>query len=82
VFQPEAVFLDIGLPGMDGYEVARRLRKTTNSKQALLAAVTGYGAEEDRRRAQEAGFDAHLVKPPDPGAIFRLLAECGDRHRS
>ena len=62
-FQPEVVLLDIGLPGMDGYEVARRLRKSPQGDLPLVAAVSGYGQEEDRRRSQEAGFDEHLLKP-------------------
>jgi signal transduction histidine kinase len=72
-FRPEAVILDIGLPGMDGYEVARRLRGR-GLANAFLVAVTGYGADEDRLRAEEAGFDAHLVKPADPDTLERLLA--------
>jgi CheY-like chemotaxis protein len=76
-FRPEVIFLDIGLPRMDGYEVARRLRGQMGLRDATLVAVTGYGQEEDRRRAEEAGFDAHLVKPADPGALERLLAAAG-----
>jgi PAS domain S-box-containing protein len=73
-FRPEVVILDIGLPGMDGYEVARRLRQQGDLQKAMLVALTGYGQEEDRRRSQEAGFDAHLVKPADPAALQGLLA--------
>jgi CheY-like chemotaxis protein/two-component sensor histidine kinase len=73
-FQPEVVLLDLGLPRMDGYEVARRLRAQVGLRKALLVALTGYGQEEDRRRAEEAGFDAHLTKPADPTALQRLLA--------
>jgi PAS domain S-box-containing protein len=73
-FRPEAVLLDIVLPGMDGYEVARRLRHMAGLENAFLVAVTGYGQEEDRRRAEEAGFDAHLVKPADPVDLKELLA--------
>jgi two-component system, OmpR family, response regulator len=73
-FSPEAVLLDIGLPGMDGYEVARRLRQLANCPDALLIALTGYGHEKDRATALAAGFDAHLVKPADPVAINSLLA--------
>jgi CheY-like chemotaxis protein len=62
-FQPEVVLLDIGLPRMDGYEVARELRKRPESAQTLLVALTGYGSEEDRRRSRKAGFDEHLIKP-------------------
>jgi PAS domain S-box-containing protein len=74
-FQPEVVLLDIGLPKMDGYEVARRLREQSEGKNSLLVAVTGYGQEEDRRQAEEAGFDAHLVKPADLTALRRLLTD-------
>ena len=74
-YQPEIVLLDIGLPKMDGYEVARRLRAQEGTRRALLVALTGYGQEEDRRRAAEAGFDAHLVKPADLGALHALLGE-------
>jgi CheY-like chemotaxis protein len=72
-FQPQVVLLDIGLPRMDGYEVARRLRKKTGLKDILLVAVTGYGQDDDRRRATEAGFDGHLVKPADLGVLQALL---------
>jgi signal transduction histidine kinase/DNA-binding response OmpR family regulator len=75
-FRPEVVLLDIGLPGMDGYEVARRLRKESQGDHMLLAALTGYGQDKDRYRSREAGFDHHLVKPVDPEALHRLLASC------
>jgi PAS domain S-box-containing protein len=71
-YRPQVVFLDIGLPGLDGYELARRLRAEVGGGMKLIA-VTGYGQEEDRRRALEAGFDAHLVKPADLGDVQRLL---------
>jgi len=71
---PDVVLLDIGMPGMDGLEVARRLRHDLGLKQALLVALTGYGGEDDRRRSREAGFDAHLVKPADVRALRGLLA--------
>jgi signal transduction histidine kinase len=74
-FRPEVVFLDLGLPRMDGYEVARRLRAQPNAAGVLLVALTGYGQEEDRRRSEEAGFDAHLIKPADPEAVQQLLAQ-------
>jgi PAS domain S-box-containing protein len=73
-FAPEVVLLDIGLPGLDGYEVARRLRALPAGRDALLVAMTGWGQEEDRRRAQEAGFNAHLVKPVELKELARLLA--------
>ncbi|QDE68214.1 hybrid sensor histidine kinase/response regulator [Myxococcus xanthus] len=71
--RPEVVLLDIGLPGLDGYEVARALRSTDEGRDLLLIAVTGYGLEEDRRRALEAGFDEHLVKPVDLTRLRELL---------
>jgi signal transduction histidine kinase len=73
-FRPDVVLLDIGLPGMDGYQVARALRARASGASALLAAVTGWGADEDKQRARDAGFDLHLTKPVDPDAIGRLLA--------
>ena len=72
-FRPDVVLLDIGLPGMDGYEVARKLRANRDSPPRLLVAVTGYGGDEVRRRALEAGFDRHLVKPVDPEDVKALL---------
>src|SRR5262249_3503691 len=72
-FRPEVVILDIGLPRMDGYEVACRLRERAWTRDLLLVALTGYGREEDRRRAHEAGFDWHLVKPVDPEVLRVLL---------
>jgi CheY-like chemotaxis protein len=68
------VLLDIGLPGMDGYEVARRLRQTEVGRQLLLVALTGYGQSTDRQRSQEAGFDEHLLKPVDPATLEALIA--------
>jgi signal transduction histidine kinase/CheY-like chemotaxis protein len=75
-FRPEVVLMDIGLPGMDGYEVARKLRKDTDlgAGIVLLAAVTGYAEDDARRRSREAGFDHHLVKPVDPDGVLALLA--------
>jgi CheY-like chemotaxis protein len=72
-WQPEAVFLDIGLPGMDGYEVAARLRELPQAKDAVLIAVTGYGQEDDRLRSRRAGIDHHLVKPVAPDALRNLI---------
>jgi len=70
----ETFILDIGLPGMNGYELAERLRAQPRSAQALLIALTGYGQEADRRRSMEAGFNHHLVKPADPDVLRALLA--------
>jgi CheY-like chemotaxis protein len=72
--KPDAILLDIGLPQMDGYEVARRLRSDPSVKGAHLIALTGYGQEHDREQAREAGFAAHLVKPADIEAVIRILA--------
>jgi CheY-like chemotaxis protein len=76
-FAPSTVLLDIGLPEMDGYEVARRLRLETGGGAVRIIAVSGYGQEEDRRRSKEAGFDYHLVKPVDFEQMSRLLGKEG-----
>lgn len=70
---PDIALVDIGLPGIDGYEVARRVR-AVDGRRPVLIALTGYGQPEDRRRASEAGFDGLLVKPVDPTALTTLLA--------
>ncbi len=72
---PAICILDIGLPDMDGYELARRLRQQPGMAQALLIAVTGYGQESDRQRAFAAGFDHHMVKPVDAHKLLRIVAE-------
>jgi signal transduction histidine kinase/CheY-like chemotaxis protein len=77
-YQPQVVLLDIGLPGVNGYEVARWLREQAPLKEALLVAVTGYGQEEDRRQAEAAGFDHYLTKPVDPSALEQVLATAAD----
>ncbi len=74
-FQPEFALLDIGMPDLDGYEVARQLRLTDGGKKLRLIALTGWGQEEDKRRAREAGFDDHLTKPVDPRLLDALLAQ-------
>ncbi len=66
--------LDIGLPGCDGYELARRFRGSAAGRRVFLVAVTGYGQPEDRGRAIEAGFNAHLVKPVGPDALAEVIA--------
>jgi CheY-like chemotaxis protein len=73
-FRPDVVLLDIGLPGMDGFEVARRIRQGATPVHRLVA-MTGYGDDEDRRKAREAGFDGHLVKPVDPDLLQKTLGE-------
>jgi len=76
--EPDVALIDIGLPVLDGYEVARRLRATPLGSKMRLIALTGYGQPEDRARVMEAGFDGHLVKPVDPDALSReLIAPTG-----
>ena len=74
-FQPEIVFLDIGMPGKDGYEVARALRGKPETQQAVLVALTGWGAKDDRARSRSAGFDYHLTKPAGLAAVEDLLSK-------
>jgi PAS domain S-box-containing protein len=71
--RPDVVLLDIGLPKVDGYELARELRRSETSRHTVLVAFTGYGQEEDRRRVREAGFDHHLLKPLDPEALEKII---------
>jgi CheY-like chemotaxis protein len=74
--RPDIAFVDIGLPGMDGYEIARRFRAEPDSARVVLVALTGYGSSSDRDRTREAGFDLHLIKPVDPEALTSLLDSC------
>jgi CheY-like chemotaxis protein len=73
-FKPDVVLLDIGLPGMDGYEVAQKMRELPGLRDVRLVAVTGYGRSDDRLRAREAGFDDHLTKPVELAMLDRALA--------
>jgi PAS domain S-box-containing protein len=73
-FQPDLVFLDIGMPGISGYEVAKRLRTHPEVASAMIVALTGWGTEEDKRRAKDAGFDEHVTKPIEIGVIENVLA--------
>jgi PAS domain S-box-containing protein len=75
---PEVVLLDIGLPGMNGYEVATRLREMERTRSSTIVALTGYGQEEDRQRSEQTRFDAHLVKPVDSETLYRLIERAGD----
>jgi PAS domain S-box-containing protein len=77
-FAPEVALLDIGMPGMSGYEVARKLRATTGDRKVLLVAVTGWGQTEDKRQALAAGFDHHLSKPVDLAVLQQVLESCRD----
>lgn len=72
-FLPEVVLLDVGLPGLDGYEVARRIRAEPWGKTMTLIAATGWGQAEDRRRSRAAGFDYHMVKPVDLDELGKVL---------
>ncbi|WP_422923883.1 PAS domain S-box protein [Singulisphaera sp. PoT] len=72
-FRPQLILLDLGLPGMSGYEVAHRIRESTELRGVILTALTGWGQDEDRRRTREAGFDHHLVKPADPHELDRIV---------
>lgn len=76
-FHPDVILLDIGLPGMDGYEVARRLRELPTMSKTLLIALTGHGREEDQQRSLASGFDAHLVKPVDLESLQKMLSTQG-----
>jgi CheY-like chemotaxis protein len=80
VFAPHVIVLDIGLPGLDGYAVARRLREQGDTSHALLIAVTGYGQKEDRERAASSGFDYHFVKPTDPRQIQKAIEQGRPAH--
>ncbi len=71
--RPDVVLLDIGLPHVNGYDLARAIRASAQLRDVRLVALTGYGQAEDRQRARAAGFDEHLVKPVDPAALQRVL---------
>jgi DNA-binding response OmpR family regulator len=77
-FRPNVVLLDIGLPRMNGYDAARKIREHSWGEGMVLVALTGWGQEEDRRRSREAGFDHHMIKPVDPDLLLRLLASLCD----
>ena len=73
-FRPDMVLLDIGMPRLNGYDAARRIRAERWGKGILVVAMTGWGQEEDKRRASEAGFDQHFTKPVNPADLERLIA--------
>ncbi len=77
-FHPDVVLLDLGMPGLSGYEVARHIRQTPDLNGVLLVAQTGWGQDGDRRLSSDAGFDAHLVKPVDFEAVQQLMATLSD----
>jgi CheY-like chemotaxis protein len=80
-FRPDFVFLDIGMPGMNGYEIARRLSVGENRKNLFLVALTGWGHPSDFEQSRQAGFDLHLVKPVDTASVRRLLEKPPERCR-
>ena len=73
-FRPDIVFLDIGMPTIDGHETARRMRAEPWGQSLVIVALTGWGQTEDRRRSKDAGFNHHLVKPADPAMVSKLIA--------
>ena len=73
-FHPRVILLDIGMPRLNGYDAARRIRQEAWGENVMLVALTGWGQDEDRRRSEEAGFDDHLVKPVDRAVLEKLLA--------
>ncbi len=81
-FQPDVVILDIGMPGMNGYTVAQRLRQDPATASAALVALSGLGQQEDKARAAEAGFDRHFTKPVDVNALRAFLAGLERRSRT
>jgi CheY-like chemotaxis protein len=81
-FAPDVIFLDIGLPGINGYAVARTLRDLPEFSHVYIAAVTGWGQEEDRRKAREAGFDSHFTKPLSPAVLEEVLGTIAQRAAS
>lgn len=81
-FRPDVVLLDIGLPGMNGFEVANRLRTQPESRDALLIALTGYGEAESRNRSAQAGFDFHMVKPADVNLLLSMIANPRDARKA
>ena len=77
--EPDALLLDIGMPELNGYQLAQRIRGTSWGRRAMLIAITGWGQEQDKRRARAAGFDRHLTKPIDPNGLEVLLQSAGIR---
>jgi DNA-binding response OmpR family regulator len=78
-YRPEIAFLDLGLPGINGFDLARELRADPTTRQAVLIALTGWGQDKDRERTRTAGFDAHVVKPVDPAVIAQMVDALGER---
>jgi CheY-like chemotaxis protein len=74
-YRPDVILLDIGLPSLNGFEACRLIREQPRGKRVVIIALTGWGQDEDRRRSREAGFDHHLVKPVDPQALMKMIAD-------
>ena len=74
-FRPDVILLDIGLPKLNGYEAARKIREQPWGKNIVMVALTGWGQDEDRQKSKEAGFNGHLVKPVELTALMKLLEE-------
>jgi DNA-binding response OmpR family regulator len=74
-YHPDTIVLDIGMPKMNGYEVAQKMRAKTWGKDAMIIALSGWGQEDDKRRSHEVGIDHHLVKPLEPASLLELLAK-------
>jgi len=72
-FRPDVVLLDIGMPGLDGYAACRRIRQHPWGRNMVIVALTGWSQDDDRRKAEDAGFNGHLVKPVEPSALLRVL---------
>ena len=73
-YRPDLILLDIGMPRLNGYDTAKHIRQQPWGKGVVLVALTGWGQDEDRRKSEEAGFDSHMVKPIEPAALEKLLA--------
>ena len=78
IIRPDAAILDLRMPGMNGYEVAKKIREQPWGKSIVLVALTGWGQAEDRQRSREAGFDHHMIKPMEPEALLKLLTSLND----
>jgi len=81
-FLPDVLLLDIGLPGMNGYDVAKELRGQAIFNETLIVALTGFGQEEDRKRALDAGFNCHMTKPIEPDALRKLMIPTSARQHA
>ena len=74
-FRPDVILMDLGMPKLNGFEACRRIREQPWGRNVVIVAQTGWGLDDDKRKSQEAGFDFHMVKPVDPAALAKMLAE-------